>query len=70
MTVEIAATRLTVAAAEIDLADHTLADKITRPVTDRTDQFMAGDPSKPHVAFKDLQIGGADAGEMNFDQRG
>jgi hypothetical protein len=31
---------------------------------------MARDAFEPHVAFEDLQIGGADAGEMNFDQRG
>jgi len=58
------------AAAEVDFPYNALIDEFLRSFNDRADKFVARDTSETHVAFKDLQIRGADAGEMNFDQSG
>jgi hypothetical protein len=55
------------AAGEVDFADNALFDQFLRSCNDRADEFMSRDTLKTHVAFENLEIGGADAGEMNFD---
>jgi hypothetical protein len=55
-------------AGEVDFADHALIDEFLRSFNDGADEFMSGDTLETHVAFENLQIGGADASEMNFDQ--
>jgi hypothetical protein len=55
------------AAGEVDFTDHALADELPRSFNDGADEFMSRDTLEIHVAFENLQIGGADAGEMNFD---
>jgi hypothetical protein len=67
MAPKIATARITFSASKIDFADDTLADEIARTFTDAADEFMAGNAFETHVAFKDLQISGADTGEMNLD---
>ena len=67
MAAEIAPASLASPAAEVDLANHAPADELGRPFNYRTDEFMAGHAFEAHVAFEDLQIGGANAGEVDFD---
>ena len=67
MPAEIAPAIIAFATAEVDLAHDALADEITWTFADGTDELMARHAFEAHVAFEDLQIGGADAGEMNFD---
>jgi hypothetical protein len=56
---------LTSPAAEIDLTDDTLAEERPRPFAHAADEFMPRHAAKTHVAFKNLQVRGADAGEVN-----
>src|SRR5262249_2419607 len=56
-----AAARFAEAAAEVDLADAALARERRRALHDFTDEFMAGNAAKAHVALEDLQIRRADA---------
>jgi hypothetical protein len=55
------------AAGEVDFADNALFDELQRPFNNRADEFVSRDTPESHVTFKNLQIGGADAGEVNFD---
>jgi hypothetical protein len=55
------------AADEIDLADDAPADEIAGTFANRTDELVARHAFETHVAFEDLQVGGTDAGEMNFN---
>jgi len=67
MAAQIAPASVTIATAEVDLPDYALACEVVGRIDDRADKFMAGYAFKAHVTFKNLQIGGANAGEMNFD---
>ncbi len=55
------------AAAEVNLPDHALPCEFIGLIGDGADEFMAGNALKIHVAVKNLQIGGTNAGEMDFD---
>jgi hypothetical protein len=55
------------AAAEVDLPYNALIDEFLRSFNDRADEFVSRDALETHVTFKNLEIGGADAGEMHFD---
>src|ERR1041384_7465412 len=68
MTIEASAAGSTFAAPEIDLADDPFANQLVRSLFHRTDKLVARYARETHVAGKNLQIGGADTGEMNFDQ--
>jgi hypothetical protein len=67
---EPARTPIAPAASEIDFTNHTPAQKFSRSVADLTDELMAGNALETHVASENLQIGGANTGEVNLDQRG
>jgi hypothetical protein len=69
MAAKIAPARITFSASKVDFADDTLAEKIARTFTDAADEFMAGNAFESHVAFENLQISGADTGEMNLYKR-
>jgi hypothetical protein len=69
MAGKIAPAAVATAASEIDFTDRPLAEPLTRTFDNRTDKFVTGHPGKTHVAFENLQISGANTGEMNFDQR-
>ena len=70
MSAKTAGTTLALPAGEVDLADNTLVDEFLRSVNDRADEFVSRDTLKAHVAFKNLQVGGANAGEVNPDESG
>jgi hypothetical protein len=59
-----------IAAGKIDFSDNSLGNERLRSFYDAAGEFMAGDARKIHVAFENLQIGGADAGQVNFHQGG
>src|ERR1041384_8287882 len=65
---EILPARSTLSAPEVDLANHSLANDFRRTRFPRADKLVARYTREAHVAVKDLQIGSADAGKMNFDQ--
>ena len=67
MSAQATGTRVTATAAKIDLSDNPLADELLRSFNNAADEFVAGHARKPHVALEDLQICGADAGEVNLD---
>jgi hypothetical protein len=58
---------VTAAAAEVDFADNALVDELPRSFNDGADEFMSRHTLEMHVAFEDLEIGGADASEVDFD---
>jgi hypothetical protein len=66
---KIAPAQITFSAAKINFTDHSLANKIARAVADAANELMAGNAFETHVASEDLQIRGADAGEMNLEER-
>src|SRR5947208_2160340 len=55
-------------ATEIDLADDAFTNKLPRSLADRAGEFVAGHALEIHVAFENLQVGGANPGELNLDQ--
>lgn len=67
MAAQIAPASVTMATAEVNLPDYALPCEFIGLIGDRADEFMARHALKAHVAFKNLQIGGTNAGEMNFD---
>jgi hypothetical protein len=67
---KIASTRITFSTAKVDLTDNSFAEEFTRPFADAANELVAGNAFETHVAFEDLQIRGADAGEVNLDERG
>ena len=68
MTIEPPPAGRTFSAPEINLADDSFADQLTRALLHLTDKLVARYARESHVACKNLQIGGADTGKMNFDQ--
>jgi hypothetical protein len=60
---------ITFSTCKVDLADNSFAEELTRPFTDTPDELMPGNAFETHVPFEDLQIRGANAGEMNLDDR-
>ena len=56
------------AAGEVDFADNPFIDQLRWPFNDRSDELVSRNTLEVHVAFKNLEIGGADAGKVNFDQ--
>jgi hypothetical protein len=68
MPAEVPAAKLTPAARKVYFANHALPDERARSLDNRADKFVPRDTPEIHVAFENLQIGGADAGEMDFDQ--
>lgn len=68
MAIKIAPAEITFSTAKIDLADNSFAEEVARSLTDTADELMPGNTFETHVAFEDLQIRGADAGEMNLNE--
>jgi hypothetical protein len=64
---KIAPAGITLSTAKVNFADDALANEIAGAITDGADELVAGNTFEIHVAFEDLQIRGADAGEMNLD---
>ena len=69
MAGKIAPAVIATTASEIDFTDHSLAEPFPRTFNNRTDKLVTGHAGKTHVAFENLQIGGANPGKMNFYQR-
>ena len=58
------------AADDVDFADDALTDEITVGTGDDVgDKFVTEDAPELHVAVSDFQIGGADAGLADFQER-
>jgi hypothetical protein len=68
VTIKITSTKLAPAAGEVDFADYALIDEFRWSLDDGTDELVPGDALEAHVTVKNLEIGGADAGEVNLDQ--
>src|SRR5215471_1390470 len=68
--VEITSAKLASAACEVNFANHALIDQFLRSFNNGADELMSRHPVKIHIALEYLQIGGADPGEVNFDQSG
>jgi DNA-binding transcriptional LysR family regulator len=60
---------IAIAAGKIDFSDNPLVDERLRPLNDAAHELMAGHAREPHIAFEDLQIGGADSRQVNSDER-
>ena len=70
MAIEITPAKIAFPAPEVDLANHSFANDLARPCLHRADKFVARYARETHVAMKNLQIGSADTGKVNFDQSG
>jgi hypothetical protein len=68
MAIEITPAKIAFPAPEVDLGNHPFANDFGRPCLHRADKLVARYARETHVAVKNLQVGGADAGKMNFDQ--
>jgi hypothetical protein len=55
-------------ATEVDFTDDPFANKLGRTFDNRADELVARHAFETHVTVKNLQVGGADAGEVNLDQ--
>jgi hypothetical protein len=70
MALEITLTGSAFSAPEVDLANDSFTNDLARPCLYGADKLVARYACETHVAAKNLQIGGADTGKVNFDQSG
>jgi len=54
----------------VSLANDSFTDDLRGPCLHGADKLVARYAYETHVAAKNLQIGGADTGKVNFDQSG
>jgi hypothetical protein len=68
VTPEIPSAYLAAPARKIDLSDDAPVLQLRRPFRHLADELVSGDTAKIHVAFENLQVGGADSGETDANQ--
>src|ERR1043166_909431 len=69
MTAEPPPAGFALSAAKVDFADDTFTQQGFGSVANGADKLMPRHAAEPHVAFKDLYVGGTDTREVNFDER-
>jgi hypothetical protein len=60
---------LTRTTGEIDLADYTFANQVSRPFAYLTDKLMTRHPDKSHIPLQNLQISGTDPCQADPHER-